>query len=102
MKTKTITTPDFMDRTAKIIAEVSAKACVDKIDTEVIEAILQASLNEYCTMVNGYYKEAYYTAISSARHRAYDAGHSDGYSLGYDDGYSLGYDDGHAKNHSAV
>ena len=88
---KTITTPDFMGRIAKIVEEVSARACVDKIDTEVIEAILQASLNEYCTMVDEYYEEEYYIAITSAQHRAYDEGHSDGYSLGYDDGYLDGH-----------
>ena len=84
---KTITTPDFMGRIAKIVEEVSARACVDKIDTEVIEAILQASLNEYCTMVD----EECYIAVSRAQHRAYDEGHSDGYSLGYDDGYLDGH-----------
>ena len=83
--------PDFMGRIAKIVEEVSARACVDKIDTEVIEAILQASLNEYCTMVDEYYEEEYYIAITSAQHRAYDEGHSDGYSLGYDDGYLDGH-----------
>ena len=84
---KTITTPDFMGRIAKIVEEVSDRACVDKIDTEVIKAILQASLNEYCTI----YEEEYYIAITSAQHRAYDEGHSDRYSLGYDDGYLDGH-----------
>ena len=88
---KTIPTPDFMGRIAKIVEEVSARACVDKIDTEAIEAILKASLNEYCTMVNEYYAEEYYIALSSEQHRAYDEGHSDGYSLGYDDGYLDGH-----------
>ena len=68
---KPITTHDFMGRIEKIVEEVSARACVDKIDTEVMEAIL-----EEC-----------YIAINAIQHRAYDEGHSDGYSLGYDDGY---------------
>ena len=83
-------TPDFMGRIAKIVEEVSARACVDKIDTEVLEDILQDSLNEYCTLLNGYYEEEYYIAISSARSKAYDDGHSDGYA----DGYVVGYLDG--------
>ena len=89
----TITTPDFMGRIAKIIAEVRT-TCIDKIDAEVlevIEALLQASLNECFTMVDEYYEEEDYIAIASARSRAYAAGHSDGYA----DGYDVGYDDGY-------
>ena len=64
---------------AKIIAEVSNRTCIDKIDAEVLAEILKDALNEY-----------------------YDAGHSDG----YDDGYENGYADCNAQksyqNHSAV
>ena len=88
MNTKTITTPDFMGRTAKIIAEVRTRTCIDKIDTEVLEDILQDSLNEYFVMLDGYYEEEYYNAISSARSKAYDDGYADGYDIGYDDGSS--------------
>ena len=42
-------------------------------------------------MLNCYYWEEYYIAITSEQHRAYDEGHSDGYSLGYDDGYLDGH-----------
>ena len=84
MKTETITT------IAKIIEEVNAKTCINKIDKEVIVGILQASLNEYFVMLDGYYEEEYYIAISSARNIAYDDGHSDGYA----DGYDIGYEDG--------
>ena len=85
MKTETIMT-DFMNRAAKIIA--------DEIETEVIKAILQDLLSEYCTALNGYYEEEYYNAISSARNSAYDDG--------YDDGYDIGYDNGYSESHSAV
>ena len=85
MNTKTIMTPDFMDRAAKIIA--------DEIDTEVIKESLQGLLSEYCTSLNGYYEEEYYNAVASARSKAYDDGHSDG----YDDGYDAGCADCHAK-----
>ena len=71
-------TPDFMDRTAKIIAEIRTRTCIDDVDAEVIKAILQDSLNEYCTLLKGYYDEEYSNAISSARSKAYDDGHSDG------------------------
>ena len=82
MKTETII--------AKIIEEVRNHTCIDNIDTEVLEEILQASLNEYFTMLDEYYEEEYYNAISSARSKAYDDGHSEGYA----DGFDIGYDDG--------
>ena len=80
MKTKTITTPNFMGIAAKIIEEVRTMTCIDKIDAEAIKEILQDELNEYCIMLEGYYEEEYYTKMSSA----------------YDDGYSVGYDDGNS------
>ena len=55
--------PEFMDRIAKIIAEVRTRTCIDKIDTEVIETILQASLNEYCTMVDEQVRQGNYRHI---------------------------------------
>ena len=91
MNTNTISTPDFMGSTAKIIAEIRNRTCIDKIDTEVLEEILQDALNEYYSMVDEYYSmvdeyyaEEYYNAISSARSKAYDDGHSDGYAEGYE------------------
>ena len=83
-------TPNFMDKTAKIIAEIRNKTCIDDVDAEVIKDILQYELHEYYMMLDEYYAEEYYNAISSARSSAYDSG--------YDDGYS----DGHSKSHSAV
>ena len=76
-------TPNFMARATKIIAEIRTKTCIDDVDSEVIEAILQEELNEYYMMLNSYYEEEYYNAISSARSKAYDDGYSDGYSDGY-------------------
>ena len=80
MKTQTIMTPKFMGRIAKIIAEVRNRTCIDEIEGEIIEGILQDSLNEYCRMLDSYYWEEYYNEISSARGIAHDDGHSDGYS----------------------
>ena len=68
MNTKTISTPDFMGRIAKIVEEVRVRTCIDEIDIEVLEDILQDELNEYCRELDGYY----------------DAGPSDGYVDGYD------------------
>lgn len=93
MNTETIMA-DFMERTAKIIAEIRNRTCMDE-DAEVIKELLQDELTEYCFVLNGYYEEEYFNAISSARSKAYDAGWSDG----YDDGYENGYADCHAKNH---
>ena len=73
---KTITTPDFMGRIAKIVEEVSARTCIDKIDIEVLEAVLRDALNDY-----------YYDDFGDG----YYEGHPDGYSLGYDDGFLDGY-----------
>ena len=97
MNTKTISTPDFMGSTAKIIAEVRNRTCIDD-DVEVIKEILQSELKEYYDALHEYYEEEYYIAISSARNKAYDDGHSDGYA----DGYDIGYDDGRSESHSEV
>ena len=90
MKTETITTPDFMGSIAKIIAEVRLRTCIDEIDTDVLVEILQEELKEYYTLLNGYYEEKYYIALSSARNSAYDDGYDDGYDVGYDNGYADG------------
>ena len=58
----TITTPNFMARTAKIMEEVRNRTCIDDVDAEVIQEILQDSLNEYLIMLNEYYAEEYYNA----------------------------------------
>ena len=81
-------TPNFTRSIAKIITEVSAITGIDEVDAEAIEELLKAELNEQCMMLDGYYEEEYYNAISRARNEAYYEGHSDGYALGYDDGYS--------------
>ena len=63
-----------MVKTAKIIEEVRARTCIDKIDTEVLKEILQDELSEY------------YDAL----HECYDAGCDAGYDAGCDDGYDAG------------
>ena len=73
-------TPNFMDKTAKIIAEVRGRTCIDDLDAKILEEILQDALNKYCRELDGYY----------------DAGHA----AGFDEGYTLGYDDGHSVGHS--
>ena len=106
---------NFMDSAAKIIEEVLARTCIDKIDTEVIAEILKEELKAYSAELDGYYaeldgyfaeldgyyaeleeyyEEECYIAVSSARSKAYDDGHSDGYA----DGYDVGYDDGYSAS----
>ena len=92
---KTIKTPDFTGNIAEIISEVRLRICMDEIDTDVLVEILQDSLNEQCTLLNGYYEEEYHNAISSVRNSAYDDGYDDGYDVGYDNGYA----DCNAENH---
>ena len=75
MKTETIMPTNFMGQTAKIIAEMRARTCMDYVDTEVLEVILQ-------------------NALDTVHNRAYDDG--------YDIGYGIGYDVGHKHGHSAV
>ena len=59
--------PDFMSRTAQIIAEVRNRTCIDE-DADVLKEILQDELKEYFHALNEYYSEGY------------DEGHSDGHS----------------------
>lgn len=86
----TITTPNFMGKAEKIIAEVRNRTCIDDVDAEAIKELLQDALNEYCRMLDGYYEEEYYNALNTARNSAYDAGYDDGYAVGYDVGYDVG------------
>ena len=67
---KTITTPNFKSRAAKIIADIRNITCID--NTEIIVDILKDALEEY------YYSD---------QNDGYYEGRSDGYALGYDDGY---------------
>ena len=90
------TEANFMSSIAKILEEVRTKICIDDVDAEVLEKILQDELTEYYTLLTGYYEEEYYIAISRARSKAYDDGHSEGYA----DGYYVGYDDGRSESHS--
>ena len=79
--------PDFMDRTAKIIAEIRTRTCIDDVDAEVLEELLKDELIEYHNEVFTY-----------AHNIGYDDGYEEGYGLGYDEGYAAG----HPKSHSAV
>ena len=79
--------PDFKATIANIIAELHTVTCIDKIDTEVLEDILQGALIEYHNEVFTY-----------ACNMGYDGGFDDGYDVGYDNGFY----DGHSESHSAV
>ena len=88
---------DFMDRAAKIMAEIRTISFTDKFDTKFIEDILKEELEEYYAKLEEYYAKlhGYYDA-------AYDKGHSDGYALAYEDGRSAGYSEGYSEGHSEV
>ena len=72
MKHETIMPPNFMGRVAKILEEVSARACVDEIDIEILKDILKDAIIDY-------YHDDY--------HDGYYEGHHDGFELGYSEGY---------------
>ena len=63
---------DFMVKTAKIIAEVRNRTCIDE-DAEVLKEILQEELKEY------------YDAL----HECYDDGYEDGYTAGHSEVHTL-------------
>ena len=103
--------PYFMDITAKIIAEVRARTCIDIIDTEVLEEILQYELNEYYYELDEYYINDVYNEVSRAHRTSYDGGYDAGYTAGksssdgdvdkaYDAGYELGYYEGRSEGYS--
>ena len=96
MQIDTIMPHNFNDKIAKLVKEIQTQICIDDADVKILEEILQDSLNEYYTLLNEYYEEEYYIAISSARSKAYDDGHSDGYADGYDVGYDVGYSEGNS------
>ena len=66
---ETIKTPNFTSSISRIIADVRDRTCIDDVDADVIEKILQDALNEQCVMLDEYYREEYYN-------------------MGYDDVYS--------------
>ena len=81
--------PDFMNKTAKIIAEVMVRTCIDKLDTKVIEEILKDELNEYYNEVFKY-----------SRNIGYDEGYNDDLNEAVaieEAAYSRGFDDGRAE-----
>ena len=87
--------PDFMDITAKLIAEVSTKTC---IDTEVIEELLKDELIEYHNEVLTYGHN-----LEKAVERAYNEGYADGLNEAVDTeeaAYSRGFEDGRAEAES--
>jgi flagellar biosynthesis/type III secretory pathway protein FliH len=72
---------NFNARAAKIISKIHTGAC---IDTEALEEILKAELEEYYDELHEYYEEEYSNAIASVRSKAYDTGYDDGFNDGYE------------------
>ena len=97
---------DSMNRTAKIIAEVHSRTCIDDVDAEVLEELLKDELIEYHNEVFTYghnigYDDGYAAGKSSLEGDV-DNAYDEGYSLGYSEGYSDGCDVGCSESHSAV
>ena len=109
--------PNFMDRTAKIIAEIRTRTCIDKIDIEVIEDILKDELIKYHNEVFTYARNIGYgdglNKAVATEEATYSKGYYEGYNKGYDDGhesgleeavdrtYNEGYDDGYITGYEA-
>ena len=114
---------DFMVKTAKIIAEIRARTCIDD-DVEVIKEILQDEFHECYALgrseeaaERAYYEEAAYCSgfedglaeaesdnesdneayTKEAVESAYNEGYALGYYEGRSDGYSEGYSDGNSE-----
>ena len=82
---------DFMDRIAKIIAEVRTRTCIDGIDAEALFEILQDELIKY-------HNEAY----TYGRNTGYDDGYADGRESGLDDGRAEAAPDNETYTKEAV
>ena len=83
----------FNGRIARIVKELQTRICIDDADVEILEGLLKDELKEYYDLIDNYYEEEYYNAVSSARNIAYDNGHSDGYAEGYDFCYAERHSD---------
>ena len=92
---------NFMDITAKIIAEIRTLTYVDKFDAVFLKELLKDELIKY-------YDDGYDVGHSDGHSKGYDVGHSDGhyvghyegYELGHSDGYELGQSDGYSEGYS--
>lgn len=75
---------DFMVNTAKIIAEIRTRTCIDKIDEEVIFETLQAEFKDcYNAGYDAGYDELCWESYADGKSNAYDEGYDEGYYQGY-------------------
>ena len=84
---------DFMEITAKVIAEVRTRTCIDDVDAEVLEELLKDELIKYRNEVFTYGHNIGYDDGHAAGHKA---GLDDAADNAYDEGYALGYSEGHS------
>ena len=83
---------DFREITAKVIAEVRTRTCIDNSDEEILEEILRGALNKYCRELDGYYDAGYAAGWVNGKSRLegdVDSAYDEGYALGYSEGHSL-------------
>ena len=88
MQIDTIMPPNFKGRIAKIVKEIQTRICIDDADVEILEGLLKGELHEYYNLIDQYYEEEYYNALSYVRNSAYDNGYADGYDAGYSESNS--------------
>ena len=94
---------DFSVSTAKIIAEVRNRTCIDKIEAEVLEDILNDALIKYHNEVFTYgHSIGYDDGYVAGDDAGYDAGYTDGRAYGYTEGHSDGFSAGYSEGHSEV
>ena len=86
---------DFMERTAKIIAEISARTCIDD-DAEVIKDILRNELRECYDALNEYYDDGYAAGYERGYERGGNAMVGELQNQSWTDGYDVGYAEGYA------
>ena len=84
---------NFMGKTAKIIAEIRSKTCIDDVDVEALKEILQDAYEEgydegYDKCCDDWEVYSHKSGLDVALNNAYYEGYSDGHADGYSDGYS--------------
>ena len=92
---------DFSDSIAKLVAQVRNRTCINKIEAEVLEDILNDALikyhNEILTYGHSIGYDDGYTASKSILEGDVDSAYREGYASGYEDGYSAGHSAGQSK-----
>ena len=98
---------NFMDITAKIIAEIRTRTCIDAVDAEVLEELLKDELIKYHNEVFTYghnigYDDGYAADNKAVLDEAVDNAYDAGYALGYYEGYESGLEEAVATENDKI